>query len=102
MPKIEVNVTHFPEQVTQPGRYTIQEVKLPQKTKHGDSIILIVTNIRGEERSLFVSYTSNTSDQTNLGRLVKVFSSNTDNWTKRQLDVTLEEDGNRRIEPVAT
>jgi hypothetical protein len=95
-----VKITEYPEQVTQPGRYTIQSVKPPQETRYDLAIILIVTSSRNEERSLFVPYSPEISNRTNLGRLLQAFSDNTDNWLKKQVDVTIDKDGKRTIEPV--
>lgn len=56
--KLQVKVSEYPEQITQSGRYTIQSVKGPQETRFGLVIILIVSNANGEERSVFVPYST--------------------------------------------
>lgn len=101
MVKLESKIVHYPEQVTQPGRYLIKSVKPPQETRYGLTVILILTNTRGEERSAFIPYSSETTEQTNLGRLMKAFDSETDHWTGKQVDIALDESGKRTIRPVA-
>jgi len=100
MTKLDVKITHYAEQVTQPGLYRIRSVKSPQETRFGPAVILILSGTKGEERSLFVPYSSETTEQTNLGRLVKAFGDDTDHWTDKHVDVTLDELGKRTIRPV--
>jgi hypothetical protein len=100
MTRLSVKLTQWPEQVTQPGRYNIQSAKPPQETRFGSTLILIVTNAKGQQGSLFVPFAPETTEQTNLGRLVKAFGEDTDQWIGKQLDVTLDESGKRTIRPV--
>ena len=100
MTKLQVKITEYPEQVTQPGRYSIQSVKPPQETRYELALILIVTSAKNEERSLFVPYSLEISNRTNLGRLLQAFGDDTDRWIGRKVDVTIDKDGKRTIEPV--
>jgi len=97
--RLEVKITEYPEQVTQPGTYTIKNVKPPQETRYGLTLILIATNTKGEERSLFVPYASETSKRTNLARLIEGFGNDTDQWINKRIHVTLGTDNKRTIEP---
>ena len=100
MTKLQVKMTEYPEQVTQSGRYTVQEVKGPQETRFGLALINIVASAKGEERSLFVPYSTEVSSRTNLARLMQAFGNDTDRWIRRKVDVTIDKDGKRTIEPV--
>lgn len=100
MTKLQVKVSEYPEQVTQSGRYTIQSVKGPQETRFGLALILIVTNTKGEERSVFVPYSTEISSRTSLARLMAVYGDDTERWSKRKVDITIGNDGKRRIDPV--
>ncbi len=99
MTKLQVKISEYPEQVTQSGRYTIQAVKGPQETRYGLALILIVTNPKGEERSLFIPYSTDASTRTSLARLIAAYTDETDRWLKRQVQVTIGSDGKRRIDP---
>ncbi len=101
MTKLPVKITDYPEQVTQSGRYTVQAIKGPQETRFGLALINVVTNAKGEERSLFVPYSAEVSPRTNLARLMQIFGDETDRWVGRKVDVTIGKDGKRTIEPVA-
>ena len=72
------------KQVDESGRYTIKSVSDPRPTKFGEAIVLTLLNSKGEERILFVPYTTDPSEQSNLGRLVKAFSSDTAPWLKKR------------------
>ena len=101
MVKLESKIVQYPEQLTEPGRYVIKSVKPPQDTRFGPTVILILTSGKGEERSAFVPYSSETTEVTNLGRLLKAFGNDTDRWRDKQVDVTFDESGKRTIRPVA-
>ncbi len=96
-----MKITDYPEQISEPGRYAIRSVKPPQETRYDLALILIVSSAKNEERSLFVPYSPEISNRTNLGRLLQTFGDDTDNWLKKQVDVTIDKDGRRTIEPVA-
>jgi hypothetical protein len=100
MTKLQVKVSEYPEQVTQSGRYTIQSVKGPTETRFGLALILIVTNTKGEERSVFVPYAVEISSRTSLARVMAAFGDDTERWSKRRVDITIGSDGRRRIDPV--
>jgi hypothetical protein len=100
MTKLNVRLAQYPSQLTQPGRYEIQAAKPPQETRYGQTLILVVTNGKGQQASLFVPFAAETSEQSNLGRLVKVFTDDTDKWIGRKIDVSIDEAGKRTIEPV--
>jgi hypothetical protein len=100
MTKLNVRLAQYPSQLTQPGRYEIQAVKPPQETRYGQTLILVVTNAKGQQGSLFVPFAAETSEQSNLGRLVKAFTDDTDKWIGRKIDVSIDEAGKRTIEPV--
>ena len=100
MTRLDVKITEYPEQVTQPGTYTIKNVKPPQETRYGLTLILIVTSVKGEERSVFVPLSSEISKRTNLARLIEGFGNDTDQWVNKRIHVTLGTDNKRTIEPV--
>jgi hypothetical protein len=100
MTKLSVKITEYPEQVSQPGRYAITNVKPPQETRYDLALILIVASAKNEERSLFVPYSPEISNRTNLGRLLQAFGDETDRWVGRKVDVSIDKDGKRTIEPV--
>ena len=101
MTKLQVKISEYPEQVTEAGRYTIQAVKGPQETRFGPALITIVADSKGEERSLFIPYSTEISTRTNLARLLRTFGDDTSTWTGRKIDVTINNDGKRTVEPVA-
>jgi hypothetical protein len=100
MTKLPTKIADYPQQVTQSGRCTIQAVKGPQETRFGPALINIVTDAQGEERSLFVPYSTEVSPRTNLARLIQAYGEDTDRWVGRKVDVTVDKDGKRTIEPV--
>lgn len=95
-----MKITEYPEQVTEAGRYAIQAVKGPQETRYGLALILIVTNSKGEEKSAFIPYSTEASNRTSLARLLGAYGDETERWVKRKIDVTIDSDNKRRIEPV--
>jgi len=77
--KLPTKITEYPPPVTQAGRYTILSVKGPVETRYGQSLIAVVTNNKGEERSLFIPYDPvENSNQSSQGRLTEAFSDETD------------------------
>lgn len=102
MTKLQVKVSEYPEQVSQSGRHTIQSVKGPQVTRYGLALILIVSNAKSEERSVFVPYGTEVSSRTSLARLMTAYGDDTERWAKRKIDVTIGNDGKRRIDAVTT
>ena len=102
MTKLNVNITKYPPQVTQAGRYTIQAVKGPMDTRFGPSLIAIITNAKSEERSLFIPHSQEVSDQSNEARLIAAFGDETEHWIRRKLDVSIGKDGKRRIDPATS
>ena len=100
MTKLPTKIADYPEQVSQPGRCTIQGVKGPQDTRFGPALINIVRDVKGEERSLFVPFSTEVSPRTNLARLIQAFGDDTDRWVGQKVDVTVDKDGKRTIEPV--
>jgi hypothetical protein len=101
MTKLPIHVTHFPEQVDEEGVYTIKQYKQPKELQYGTSIILTVTDAKTQERSIFVPYSAETSDNTNLGRIVKVLGDDPDHWVGKKIEVTFDRNGKRRITPIA-
>jgi hypothetical protein len=59
-----------------------------------------VLNPKGEERSLFVPYSTEVSSRTNLARLLRAFGDDASRWIGRKVNVTVGQDGKRTIEPV--
>jgi len=99
-PQLLVNLRKSVPQVTTFGRYTIKDVSEPQNTKYGQAIILLLLASAGEERVLFVPYSQDVSDQSNLGRLVKAFGSDTALWLKKKIDIEIGPDKRRTVKPV--
>jgi hypothetical protein len=99
--KLATKVTPHPEQVSQSGTYKIRNVKPPQETRHGPAIILNLTDAKKTERSLFVSCPPETSKNTNLARLIVAFGADTEEWVGKRIRVTVDQDGKRRIDPLA-
>ena len=100
MSKLNVKVSHHPAQVSEDGEYTIKSVTTPQPSKYGSAIVLTVLNKDREERAVFVPFSSEVTDQTNLGRLVNAFTDDTNQWIGKRINVTIE-NNQRTIEPVA-
>jgi hypothetical protein len=98
--KLTVRITEYPEQVTRTDDYTIQAVKGPHETRFGPALINIVTNTKGEQRSLFVPYSTEVSPRTNLARLMQTLGDDTDRWVGHKVHITVDKDGKRTIEPV--
>ncbi|MGA2789704.1 MAG: hypothetical protein ABSF00_02930 [Candidatus Bathyarchaeia archaeon] len=101
MTDLQVNVLKSIKQVSENGRYTIKGVSDPRSTKFGEAIVLTLLDSNGEERILFAPYSRDASDQSNLGRLVKAFTSNTALWIKRKIDIEIGPDKRRTVKPVA-
>jgi hypothetical protein len=97
--ELKVIVTRYPAQVSEPGTYTIRNVKGPQETKFGQAVILTVTDSSNSERSLFVQYSPEITKNTNLARLIAAFGSVTEKWVSKRIRVTFDIDGKRRIDP---
>jgi hypothetical protein len=97
--KIDAKFTKYPPVATQPGRHNIQQVK-EQETRYGRTLILTVTNAKDERFSLFVPYPAEISDKSLLARLTKAFGNDTQNWLGRKIDLSLDRNGRRRIDPI--
>jgi hypothetical protein len=98
---LDVKIRRSAEQVQRDGQYTIKSVSAPENTRYGSALRLTVTNDEDEERTLFVPYANEVSDQSNLGRLTQAFGKDIDSWPKCKIDVTIASDGRRAIKPVA-
>lgn len=98
--KLEVKVRKSIEQVRQNGRHTITAVSEPRNTKFGMALAVTLTNANGDERLLYVAYSSDPSDQSNLGKLVAAFGPDTSLWLKKKVDVVIGADGKRSVKPV--
>jgi 16S rRNA U1498 N3-methylase RsmE len=98
--KLEVKVRKTIAQVDQSGRYTITAVSDPRSTKFGTAIVLTLTNAADQQRALFVPYSSEPSDSSNLGRLVLAFGPETSLWPKKKIDVTIGADKRRTVKPL--
>jgi len=99
MTKLNVKVKDLPQQVTEPGEYTIKSVAANQQTRIGTAHILTVTNGK-EERSLFVQHSDHPTSRTNLGKLIIGLSDDTDRWVGKAVRVTFDADRKRKIEPI--
>lgn len=99
MGKLNVKVVHHPSQVDENGQYTIKTATTPQPTKYGAAIVLTVLNKDRQERALFVPFSEEVTDQTNLGRLIGAFGNDTDQWIGKRVNITIE-NNQRTIEPV--
>jgi hypothetical protein len=89
----------YPPTVTRPGLYTIQQVK-EHKTRYGPTLILTLTNSKGDKCSLFVSCPEEISDKSLLARLTKAFGNNTEQWLGKKIDMTLDRNDRLRADPV--
>jgi len=85
--------------VNEAGSYVIKNVKTKEQTRFGIANILTVSNSKGDG-SVFVQHSDEPSSRTNLGRLVKAFGDDTDRWVGKKIEVTIDDDGKRRIDPV--
>lgn len=99
MNKLNVKVSHHPAQVREDGEYTIKSVTTPQPSNYGRAIVLTVLSKDREEKAVFVPFSSEVTDQTNLGRLVNAFGDDTDQWNGKRINVTID-NNQRTIEPV--
>ena len=98
--KLETKMTQYLEQVTQPGLYTIREVKPQRQTRYGRALPVVLSNAKGQEVIMLLPYPTEITDRTNLGRLVRAYGDETDQWIKKKVEVTIYENGRRRIEAV--
>jgi hypothetical protein len=97
--RINAKFTKYPPVVTQRGRYTIQHVR-EHETRYGRTLIPTITDAKGERFSLFVPYPAEISDKSLLARLTRAFGDDTDQWVGRKIQLTLDRNGRRRIDPV--
>ena len=99
MQEIQTRFVKYDPPVTQSGRYTIVAQK-DGHTQYGRSKILTVTSSKGEKRSVFVNYPEEASDQSTLAKLVRAFGNDPEQWIGHKIDVSFDEHGRRRIDPV--
>jgi len=99
MPKLPVKIVKSPEAIREPGTYAIKKISPPQDGPYGQTVTITAASSNKEERIIRVPYKPETSDNSNLGRLMKAFGPDTDSWPGRSFRVSIE-DGRRRIEPV--
>lgn len=99
MGKIDSKFTKYPPAITQPGPYTFAQIK-EQQTRYGRTLVSTVTNSKSERYSLFIPYPAEISDKSLLARLTKSFGNETEQWLGNKIDVTLDKDGRRRINPL--
>jgi hypothetical protein len=97
--KIDTKFTKYPAVATQPGRYTIQQVK-ERETRYGRALILTLANARGDRFSLFVAYPSEISDKSLLARLTRAFGDENEQWVSRKIDLAYVRNDRRRVDPV--
>jgi len=95
---LDTTIIKYPAQIIKEGTYKITEVKGPQTTRQGVALILLVEGSDGKTLSCFVPYKSETSDRTNLYRLIQAFSKNTDKWPGHKIAVTKTADNKNHIE----
>jgi len=98
--KLETKIRRSAQQVKQDGQYTIKSVTGPQTTRYGAALVLSVNDDSDQEKTLFLPYSNEVSDQSNLARLMQSFGKETNLWIKRKVDVTIGPDGRRTIKPV--
>jgi hypothetical protein len=98
--QFEVNVTHSPDRVDKDGTYTIKNIAGPITGRYGPALVLTVMNSSNQERTLTVPYKEETTDRTNLGRLIQAFGKTKRTWLNRKIRVSIGEDNRRTIEPV--
>jgi hypothetical protein len=99
MVEIRAKFTKYPPVATQPGHYTIQQVKEHQ-TRYGRNLILTVTNAKGERFSIFVPYPEEISDKSLLARLTRTFGDDTEAWLGKKIDLAHDRNDRRKIDPV--
>jgi plasmid maintenance system antidote protein VapI len=99
MVEISTDFKKYPPTVTRPGLYTIQQVKRHQ-TRYGPTLILTLSNSMGEKFSLFVSCPEEISDKSLLARLSRAFGKDTEAWLSKKIDLALDRNGRRRIDPI--
>jgi hypothetical protein len=99
MVEISISIKKYPPVATQPGRYTIQQVK-ERETRYGRNLILTVANAKGEKFSLFVAYPTEISDKSLLARLTRTFGNDTEAWLGKKVDLTYDRNARRRVDPV--
>jgi hypothetical protein len=93
---MKLNVVAYPEEIRKPGTYTIREVKRTWNE------IIIVTEPRGSLRIEYVEWMDGPDpvpENTDLARLIKAFSDETDAWLGKRVRVTFKA-GICRIDPV--
>jgi hypothetical protein len=102
MPKLNVSITEYPNQVEVSGTYQIIGVQepVPQQTRQGRAIILRVRSEKGEEMTLFMPYYDAPSSRTNFARVLEAFGTDTDLWVAKKLKVEVDESGKNRIYPI--
>ena len=98
---LDSTIADYPSIVSAPGNHTIKNVKGPQETRFGLTIILTTADSKNKEGSIFVPFAKEISKNTNLARLITAFGQETDKWIGKKIRVTFDSDGKRRIEPVA-
>jgi len=100
MPKLPVKIVHSPDAIREAGTYVIKKISPPQEGPYGQSVTITAADSNKEERIIRVPYRPETSDKSNLGRLVKAFGPDTDSWSGRSIRVSIGEGNKRTIEPV--
>jgi hypothetical protein len=98
---LPVKVRKSIPQVKEPGRYAIKAVSDPRSTKFGQAIVVTLLDTTGNECTLFVPYSPDPSEESNLGRLVKAFGSDTALWLKKKIDIGIGPDKRRTVKPSA-
>jgi hypothetical protein len=99
MVEISTDFKKYPPTATRQGLYTIQQVKKHQ-TRYGPTLILTLSNSKGEKFSLFVSCPEEISDKSLLARLSRAFGKDTEAWLGKKIELTYDRNDRRRIDPV--
>jgi hypothetical protein len=95
---MELKVTWYPEEeLNKPGTYEIRDVILSFEPDR--QLILILAQSR---RRASIPYPHETFEDTDLVRLIKAFGDETEGWIGKNIRVTSDSDGKRRIDPLTT
>ena len=83
------------EEIQKPGTYTIRDVILSEGGPR--KLILILVRPTGR---VTIRYPYETFENIELVRLIKAFGDETDGWKRRSICLTVDSNGERRIDPV--
>lgn len=84
-----------------PGRYRIENVIEKNEMRY-PALLLVLVNYEDKRYGMFIQLSADEeiSSNTNLGRLIQAFGTETGNWVGKMVQVEIDAQGRKHVRPV--